>query len=196
MEKYEKYLEIIDSYLVKFFEQQSPYIFCQKGCSICCEDGEYPFSKIEFNYIMNGYSQLPENVKGKIKKNIDKLKKKKAKSKKENFSHKCPFLIEKSCSLYKYRALVCRSYGLAAFYYTKDGKKKYKLPCCVKKGLNYSSVFDKKEGIFTTQKWKASGIEIEPVSYNVSLQYLLDNELTQYLNLDLKEQKVLMDWFE
>lgn len=202
MEVYEKYLEIIDAKLAKFFEQQHPYICCKEGCSLCCETGEYPFSKTEFDYLMVGYEQQPDDIKFQIQENIDKIKNEKKAykdleaSKDQKFLHACPFLINNSCCVYKYRALICRSYGLMSFYQTKEGEQRYKMPFCVSKGLNYSKVYDEDEGTFTTEKWKQSGIEVEPVSYNVSLKYLLDNNLTQYLNLDLKEQKALLDWFD
>lgn len=195
MEDYEKYLEIIDSYLGKFFEQQKPYIFCKKGCSICCETGTYPFSKLEFDYLMIGYEKLPEKIKVQIQENIMNLKKEKNKSKEEKFLHICPFLLNKKCSVYKYRALICRNYGLMSFY-NKKGEQRYHIPCCVNNGLNYSNVYDKELGILTTEKWKQTGIEIEPVSYNVNLTFLVDNKLTQHLNLELSSQKVIMDWLD
>lgn len=196
MEPYEKYLEIIDSYLKKFFEQQKPYIFCKEGCSICCETGTYPFSKLEFDYLMLGFEKLSEGLKIQILSKIEQLKKEKAETQEEKFFHACPFLIDKKCSVYKYRALICRSYGLMYYYNNKNGEQKYHMPCCVSKELNYSNVYDKDEGILTTEKWKQTGIEVEPVSYNVSLNFLLDNNLTQHLNLEFGTQKVLMDWLD
>lgn len=196
MEYYEKYLEIIDSYLSKFFEQQKPYIFCKEGCSICCETGTYPFSKLEFDYLMIGYEKLSDKIKVQIQENIENLKEEKSKSKEEKFLHICPFLLNNKCSVYKYRALICRSYGLMSFYNNKKGERRYHIPCCVHKGLNYSSVYDKEAEIFTTEKWQQTGIEVEPVSHNVNLTFLLNNELTQHLNLELSSQKVLMDWFD
>lgn len=196
IEAYEKYLEIIGSYLGKFFEQQKPYIFCKEGCSICCENGSYPFSKLEFEYLMTGYEKLPDDKKTQIQENIKHIKELKNKSKEEKFSHVCPFLLDKKCSVYMYRALICRSYGLMYFYDNKKGERRYHIPCCVDKGLNYSNVYDKKTYSFPTEKWKQTGIEVEPVSHNVSLAFLLNNELTQYLNIELNPQKVLMDWFD
>lgn len=196
IDAYEKYLEIIDSYLGKFFEQQKPYIFCKEGCSICCESGTYPFSKLEFDYLMIGYEKLANDVKSQIQKNIKHLKEERKKTKEGKFLHVCPFLLNKKCSIYKYRALVCRSYGLMSFYYNKEGEQRYHIPCCVEKGLNYSNVYDKKTGSFPTEKWEKTGIEVEPVSHNVSLAFLLNNEMSQSLNLGLNPQKILMDWLD
>lgn len=195
MEAYEKYIEVIDPYLAKFFEQQKPYIFCKEGCSICCESGTYPFSKLEFDYMMKGYENLSDDIKTQILENIKRIKKEKNKSKKEKFLHECPFLIYKKCSVYRYRALICRSYGLMSFENDEITGKKYNLPCCIDKGLNYSNVYDNKFETITSEKWKQTGIEIEPVSHNVGLTFLLENELTKHLNIELKQQKVLMDWF-
>lgn len=193
-EIYDKYLEIINSYLNKFFEQQKPFIFCKEGCSICCETGTYPFSKLEFDYLMVGFEQLPEDMKTQIKIKIEQLIKEKNDCKEKDFFHACPFLINGRCSVYRYRALICRSYGLMYYYKNKKGEQRYHIPCCVSNGLNYSNVYDHDEGILTTEKWKQSGIDIEPVSYNVSLDFLLNNNLTQYLELEFGPQKVLMEW--
>lgn len=195
MEVYEKYLEIIDKYLVKFFDQQKDYIFCKEGCSICCENGSYPFSKLEFDYLIYGFTKLPEELKNQITNDIKRLKEEKIKSGDAKFFHKCPFLIDKKCSVYKYRALICRNYGLMYFYKNKSGEQRYHMPCCVSQGLNYSNVYDKKEGILTTEKWKETGIEVEPVSYNVSLDFLMNNNLTKFLELEFGNQKHILDWF-
>lgn len=195
MEAYEKYLEIIDNYLAKFFEQQKPFIFCKEGCSICCENGSYPFSKLEFDYLMKGFEKLPKDVKIKIENKINQLKEEKLNSKNKNFFHACPFLIDKKCIVYQYRALICRSYGLMYFYINKKGQKEYNLPDCIDKGLNYNMVYDKNLGVITTEKWKQTGIETEPVSYNVGLPFLLDNDLTKHLNLNFSSQNNLLDWF-
>lgn len=196
MEAYEKYIETIDPYLAKFFDQQRPYIFCKQGCSICCEDGEYPFSKTEFEYLMVGFEKLPDDLKSEIQQKISELKKKKAESEYEKFYHECPFIVNKTCSVYKYRAIICRVYGLMWYYDTKKGERRYNMPCCVHNGLNYSNVYDENTGTFTTEKWKQTGLDVEPVSYNVSLKFMLNNNLTEFLKLDLKEQKALLDWFE
>lgn len=193
---YKKYLEIIGAHLTKFFEQQKPYIFCKEGCSICCETGNYPFSKIEFDYLMLGFEQLPYDVKSQIRENIKRIQKERKKSGDDRFLHVCPFLINNKCSVYLNRALICRSYGLTSFYNDKDGVQRYRMPCCVSQGLNYSNVYDKDAGTFTTEKWKESGIEAEPISYNVSLTFLLNNKITEHLGLDFGEQKPLMGWFD
>jgi len=196
MEAYEKYLEIIGSYLAKFFDQQKPYICCKEGCSICCETGTYPLSKLEFDYLMLGYEKLPDELKTKIKTKIELLKEEKNKSGEAKFFHVCPFLIDSKCSVYAHRALICRSYGLMSFYHNEKGEERYHIPCCVSQGLNYSNVYDQELGTITTAKWKETGIEIEPVSHNVGLSFLVDNNSTQSLNLEFGPQKNLLDWFE
>lgn len=197
IEKYEKYLEKIDNYLQKFFLNQAPYIKCKKGCSICCEEGDYPFSELEFKYIMIGYDKLNKNERDIIDKKIKQLKISKEKFQKEKpeekFFHACPFLINKKCSVYKFRGLICRSYGLP-YFSEKNGKTNFHIPCCVSNGLNYSNVYDEKTGTFSSEKWQESGIDIEPVSFNISLDFLLDNEMTRELKLEFGEAKVLLDW--
>lgn len=195
---YEKYLDKISLSIDKFFEQQKPYIFCKKGCSICCEEGEYPISQLEFNYLMIGYNALNEREKSIIKENVARIKNEKKKFLKINnkkFMHQCPFLIDKKCSIYKHRSLICRAYGLAYFYDGKDEKIFYSIPCCVENGLNYSNVYDAQTGGMSSKKWKETGIAQEPVSYNLSLDFLRNNEDALAFNLDFGEEKSLIDWF-
>ena len=195
IEKYENYLEIIGASLQKFFTQQKPYIFCKEGCSICCETGEYPFSELEYNYAMIGYNQLSEEMKKNIQEKVDEIKKTKEISTEKKFMHECPFLIEKKCSIYKYRGIICRNYGLVSYSIDKNGETKYQMPCCCMDGLNYSNVYDEESNTFSSKKWEETGIEVEPVSHNVGLNFLLNNNVTQDLELKFGEQKALIDWF-
>lgn len=197
IERYEKYLEIIQESLQKFFEEQKPYIFCKEGCSICCEEGEYPLSELEYQYAMVGYNNLTEEEKKNIQEKIENLKQEKTQQKdsSKKFVYQCPFLINKKCSIYKYRGIICRSYGLAYFIKDNSGTLIHSMPCCCDKGLNYSSVYDSKTSKISSEKWKKTGIEIEPVSHNVGLDFLMDNNVTEDFKLEFGEQKALIDWF-
>jgi len=196
IERYEKYLEKIGAYLEKFFAQQKPYIFCKEGCAICCETGEYPFSKVEFEYAMIGYQGLSDQEKSAIQERVKEIKQNKKDSVDKKFLHQCPFLIDKKCSIYSHRGIICRSYGLMFFTNDKDNKLSYKRPCCSELGLNYSNVFDEATGMISSEMWKATGIETEPLSYNVGLDFLIDNTMTKELGLEFGEQKAIIDWFE
>lgn len=195
IDKYEKYLETINRLIEKFFKQQEPYIFCKEGCSFCCETGSYPMAKVEFDYMMQGYEKLPQELKDEIKENIAKLKEEKNLSDESEFVHICPFLIDKSCQIYENRALICRSYGLMS-YCGEEGEEKYKIPYCAGIGLNYHQVFDKEISTISTEMWKKTGIEVEPVSFNLGINFLHDNQETQNLGLDFGELKCFLDWFE
>ena len=52
MDKYIEYLNFLQNKLDKFFEQQSPYIACKKGCGLCCQNAQFPFSEMELNYLI------------------------------------------------------------------------------------------------------------------------------------------------
>jgi len=195
MEQYENYLGIIGVSLKKFFEQQSPFISCKEGCAICCETGEYPFSQLEFQYAMMGYNNLPENEKTIVKAKLEQVIQDKKESKDEVFMHECPFLIDKKCSIYKYRGIICRNYGLM-YYETDDNNEvKYRLPCCVHHKLNYSNVYDKETGMISSKKWRETGLDVEPESYNIGREFLLNNNTTKELGLEFGESKALIDWF-
>ena len=57
----------------------------------------------------------------------------------------CPFLINKQCSIYPYRPIICRVHGLA--YICKEHT--VKLPYCVNYGKNYSNVYKNNEFLIT-----------------------------------------------
>lgn len=163
LNNYQKFLSDLDSKLESYFKCQSDYICCKKGCSFCCEKGDYPISEIELLYLMQGYSSLSNDIKLLIQKNISTLEK----------GEKCPFLINKECSIYQYRPIICRVHGLAYLCHNKTAK----IPYCVNNGLNYSKHYDGKE------------INIEPISENLDTHQLLQD-------LDYGKIRNLYDWIK
>lgn len=190
---YEKYLDQIGAKIDKFFDQAKPYIFCKEGCSHCCETGQYPFSELEFKYILFGALNLSAEEIKIIDENVAEIKKQQKESNDDPFMYKCPFLINKRCCVYKYRGLICRTHGLA-FYI--DDNQNIKIPGCVDFGLNYSNVVDKETKMISQEIFDSLGFEKEPVAYNLSLKFLMNNEATEYLELDFGESKASIDWFE
>ena len=190
IQKYRIYLSYLEKKLGEYFKEQSPYIFCKAGCSSCCEKGEYPFTEIEFAYLMLGVQTLSKDIIQKIEANIVKLKKDKKNCRDRKFLHACPFLIDKKCSLYDYRGIICRSHGLAFF----DKNQKLLVPACVDEGLNYSNVYDFEKRTISSEKYKKSGIEQEPLAHNVGVYYLTKNEITKELGLDFGEIKPMFEF--
>ncbi len=190
--KYELYLQFLEKKLKSFFEEQAPYIYCKEGCSYCCEKGEYPFSEIEFAYLMMGVRALDAEIVRVIENNIIELKKQKELSNPDKpFMHQCPFLVNKRCSLYNFRGIICRSHGLAFF----SRKGKLMVPACVDLGLNYSSVYDFDTGTISNEKYQKSGIKQEPLAHNVGVHYLTNNDFLKSIGLDFGEIKPMLYWF-
>lgn len=200
---YKAYLNLIEERMLnKYFEQQKPYICCKAGCSHCCEKGQYPVTKIELAYLLLGFSQLSNETKSKILAKIQKLKQDKVKFESENpnseegFMYECPFLENHKCSVYDYRAIICRTHGLMFFILDEKTKEeKNKIPFCVHLGLNYSNIYDEKTKVLSLEKMKALGIEQEPLAYNLSLKTLLNNEIAKNLDFEFGEVKTMLDWF-
>ena len=163
MEKYSKFLKSLDARLYCYFKQQAEHICCKKGCSDCCEQGDYPISELELKYLMLGFSSLDYELKFKIQKKFSEIKK----------GGECPFLIDKICSIYSHRPIICRVHGLA--YLCKD--KTVKLPYCANNKLNYNNVYN--NGEFLT----------EPVKENLDTQNLLQD-------FDFGEIRNLYDWLD
>lgn len=148
MKNYIEFLKILDSRLEAYFKIQADYLCCKKGCSSCCEKGDYPLSESELKYLMQGYACLDNELKIKVQENIKRIEQ----------GGVCPFLLDKICSIYPYRPIVCRVHGLA--YLTKDNIAK--VPYCVNEGKNFSSVYESGE------------ITIEPIKENLDTSYLAE----------------------
>lgn len=191
LENYVLYLKFLELKLAKFFESQKPYIFCKKGCSKCCQNAEFPYSSIEVEYLIYGFSQLENSVKKSILKNINDLNEQKNNFTGEKFLYACPFLINNSCSLYEYRGIICRTFGL--IYTGKDGAAK--IPFCSFEGLNYSNVIEPKTQKISAKKVKELGFKDDPLSFNISYKFLTDACFEEQFNFKFGEKKALIDWF-
>ncbi len=114
-----------------YFEEHKEFICCKAGCSACCEKGDYPVTEEELKVLMTGYSNLNNESKIRVQENIKTMERGGA----------CPFLLDKLCSIYPYRPMICRIYGLA--YLAKNNI--VKVPYCVNEGKNYSQVYSNGE---------------------------------------------------
>ena len=159
---YPKFLRELDKKLATCLLEQKDFIHCKAGCSHCCEKGDYPISDIELEYLMQGFINLESEKKIIVQENFRNMKK----------GGKCPFLIDKLCSVYQYRPIICRTHGLA--YLMKDGRAN--VPYCANIGKNYSEVY------------KDGELSAEPIKENLSTQNILSN-LT-----DVCTVKNLYDW--
>ena len=147
MKEYINFLKDLDRRVQDYFEEHSEFIYCKKGCSLCCEKGDYPISEIELKYLFRGLVELDKTLKIKVNENIANIKK----------GEKCPFLIDSLCSIYSYRPIICRVHGLS--YICKNNI--VKVPFCANNNLNYSKVYQKGE-FFT-----------EPILENLNTESLL-----------------------
>lgn len=181
--RYEEFLKDFDEIICLLFENQKKYIKCKKGCSHCCEIGEYPFSQLEFGYLTQGYLSLPENRKIIVQQNIRNLLMDKKDFKGKRFEHQCPFLINGECSVYSYRGIVCRSFGLC---YYDDIKGVAMLPECVHNGLNYSENYDEKN----------KELHVDYITrVNLRIDRVMNSQLARKYNLESGEIRPMIEWF-
>ena len=183
---------MIQQVLDGYFEHQKEYICCREGCSHCCEKGAYPYSDLEFNFLRLGFFKVEMKEQQEIIKRIKKLKEEYSKhDKKEEFMHRCPFLSEdKSCTVYDYRGLICRTFGLV----TETEKGKFILPFCHSLGLNYSKVYDPEKKNFNLDAIKAGGYKNLPHPRKTNLKTLMSKEIFEGEPLDFGEMKPLIEW--
>ena len=158
---YEGFIKELDKRLRGYFESFGSSISCKRGCSECCERGDYPLTDIELAYLMRGYTELPPERRTIVQENIKNMVK----------GGVCPFLINKECSVYEHRPVICRVHGLAYFY--KD--KKVKIPYCVENGKNFSDVY-------TDETFNA-----QPINANLDTYHILEGFYS--------EMKNMYDWF-
>lgn len=190
--KYKRYLNTINEVLKGYFENQKEYICCQKGCSYCCENGQYPLSQLEFNYLLLGFFKLDMKVQQGVIKRIQALKEEYSNCEdKENFMYRCPFLGEdKICTVYEFRALICRVFGLI----TRHESGKTSIPFCHSLGLNYSKVYDSENKQIDYEKVKSLGYKEEPDVHKTNLKRLMSPEFFEGEPLNFGEMKSLIDW--
>lgn len=193
LENYIIYLKFLENKLTKFFDKQKPYIRCQKGCGLCCQNAQFPYSKLEIDYLMTGAWQLDLETKKLVAQNINRIlqEKKVFNGKPDEFKYDCPFLINNVCSVYNYRGIICRTFGL--MYVGSD--EKVKIPFCCFKGYNYANVIQDGSGVISSEKVKALGNVEEPVAFNISYKFLTGEDFEQGFNIKFGEKKPLIDWF-
>ena len=189
---YAVYLEFLNEKLKKFFESQKPYIFCRKGCAKCCKNSQFPYSAIEFRYLLNGALTLDKRIQEKIEANIKALLEKKKNFRGKKFLYDCPFLIDDVCSVYPYRGVICRTFGLM----TNTVNQKIKAPFCAFKGLNYSNVLNLRKKTISVRKFKKLNTKLEPLGFNISYKYLTCEDYERTFNIKFGESKPVIDWFE
>lgn len=181
LKKYEKFLKEFDNEINGYFQEQQIYIKCRKGCTDCCTLGEYPFSRLEAEYLMQGFQSLSLENRNAVRENIKKIKADKKNFSGGRFMYKCPFLINGLCSMYSRRGLTCRLFGLA---YLSDGK--ITLPECANSGLNYSDVFNKDTGMVYLEN---------PVNKKLTIDTWLKTARALKYGLECGEIRPLIDWF-
>ena len=188
---YISYLKFLDEKLSAFFKSQAPFVFCKKGCALCCKNSEFPYSAIEARYLLQGALTLEKEKQELVAKNISMLLQKKKNFKGEKFKYDCPFLIDNACCLYEYRGVICRAFGLMTSY--QDGK--IKAPFCSDVGLNYSNVLNLKKNVISPAKYKKLKVKEEPLGFNISYKYLTNEEFEQTFGFKFGEKRALIDWF-
>lgn len=185
LDRYSEFLKELDILLGELFQKQNKYVKCKKGCSLCCEKGEYPFSQLEFAYMTKGFINLPEKTKILVQQNLRNIILDKKEFKGEHFEYKCPFLINNECCIYEYRGIICRTFGLC---YYDDIRDYVRIPGCVHNGLNFSEYYDEKTDTLDNN--------VDVPMINLRIDSLLNSELAKKLELESGEIRPLIGWFE
>ena len=195
---YSLFLLYITDKINKFFENQKEYIFCKKGCAKCCKGAQFPFTEIEFRYLLEGFVKLDEEIRLEILNKADIVSQQKKEflktHPKKEFRYDCPFLINNECSVYNFRGIICRSFGLMTFMPNSEDKPK--IPFCAYEGMNYSNVLDAEKNNISEEKFKSLKLIEEPKAFNIDYTNLIDEQFGQSLNFEFGDVKPLIDWME
>ena len=194
LEKYCQFIRVITGRIEEHFQDQQEYIHCKEGCALCCKNGEYPCSEKEYEFIKIGFMSVPEETQKIIIEKIVKIQEDKKNFKGEKFIYECPFLINDRCSIYRFRMIICRTFGLAYYEHKENEKDTIKIPFCMNEGLNYSDVFDKDSNTLTSEKFKTMGYKKEPIAFNLGPEDLKTKFGKEIMNIDFGEEKTLLDW--
>lgn len=190
LENYLLYLKFIDEKLSKIFEKQKPFLCCKKGCAKCCKTAQFPYTQIEMFYLLQGATKLLDNESiNLVMQNIAEIKKKKEEFSEKEFLYDCPFLINNECSVYEYRGVICRAFGLMNI--SESGK--VRMPFCCFQGYNYAKIMDGKN--ISSKKFKELGIEEEPAAFHTDYNFLTDKDFEKMFHFKFGEKKPMIDWF-
>ncbi|MEI8390654.1 MAG: YkgJ family cysteine cluster protein [bacterium] len=195
LEKYQLKLAKLTEEINSYFDEQKDFIKCSAGCGICCTKGYYPLFELEYKYLKKGlelhFSQ--EKIKNLQDKAHEIYKNRqnflKNDSNVHNFFYVCPFLENDKCSIYSYRPIICRTYGLISRDF-ENTKTKIHLPHCVSTGLNYADVWNSEAKSFSKAKIEAFGIKTEPKFYDISFGRILES----FQELPMGDSRMLYEW--
>ncbi|MCR5266635.1 MAG: YkgJ family cysteine cluster protein [Cyanobacteria bacterium RUI128] len=185
LENYEILLDFITPAINKKFENQKEYLACAKGCSLCCKTVSMPYSEIEFEYIKQGFNSLNSEEQKEITDKIKNITENKNET-------ACPFLKDDICSVYKYRGLICRTFGL--LFINENGE--HTVPFCVHNGLNYAKIFDEKTQKLSVEKYKEQGFSNEPTFHTLTREQIFNLTITKDLGITPGESKPLSEWLK
>lgn len=196
LEAYCQFIRVINKSIGEHFEDQKEFICCKEGCAECCKNAQYPCSKLEFEFLKIGFMSLPLETQQIIMQNIEQIRQQVIAHKEGTFSYVCPFLINDKCSVYNFRMIICRTFGLAYYDEKKneEDQNTIKVPFCVHNGLNYSTVYDVKSNTLSSKKREELHYTHEPVAYNLDMKNLKEKFGKEVMDLDFGEEKALIDW--
>ena len=194
IEKYADYLKKLEKILDEYFHSQKEFLYCKKGCGLCCKLCYYPVSQLEYDYMKMGADKVfTQEQKEKINNKAIQIIKDRTAFLKRNtnlmdFYYECPYLIDDICANYEHRALLCRSHGV--IYKDIENPNKINLPYCFRIGLNYSQVWDYDLKNFSEEKMQQLGINARPESYDLSYSVLRKGAG----DVDFGDTRMLVEW--
>ena len=164
---------------------------CDKGCGKCCKGGQFHYSEIEMMYLLSGYMKLDKEKQEIIDNRINEILEQKKNFKGEVFKYDCPFLFDEVCSVYQYRGVICRSFGLMI----EDSSGKINVPFCAYEGLSYSKVFNPDTNEISEEKVEQGNYKERPLGFKAGYNYLTSEEYSKDFGVEFKNKKTMIEWY-
>ncbi|MCA9807640.1 MAG: YkgJ family cysteine cluster protein [Cyanobacteria bacterium HKST-UBA06] len=115
--------DVLDRHVAGLAQRYADQMACRKGCWSCCRD-TFSISLVEGVILLEGLVVLAQTNRQRAQKVLEQLQ--------APPTGYCPLLIDGACSVYAYRPVVCRAYGLLV-------KAKAQISSCL---LNFNRLAD------------------------------------------------------
>lgn len=130
LQEYRSFLTEVDELCSRLSAEHADHLRCREGCSACCTD---------LSVLPVEWCSIREGLNGERERLSDRLPGRQAPE-----LGVCPFLVDRACSIYPLRPLICRTHGLPLAYrvesFAADGRRleeeEWQLCWC---GLNFTS---------------------------------------------------------
>ncbi|MFH0812083.1 MAG: YkgJ family cysteine cluster protein [Pseudomonadota bacterium] len=124
-DNYQNLFSKVEEFRVDILQTYGEHVLCKYGCTECCQQNLSLFP-IEFYFLWQGFTLLPESIKRSLRYRV---------SQGIGKDSSCLLLHEEGCLLYDFRPIICRTHGLPLSVFDRGQERR---DCCPKNFAEYS----------------------------------------------------------